>query len=118
MSTRNCEHIAVHALTNSPNRVVSSGVLHLSISDHSLIYVIRKIAIPSKTKPTTTTVRQMKHFNAEKFRKDLEMLLSEDTMDFDDPDDMWSRWKNIFLTVAHKHAPPKESELRTRNLLG
>ena len=31
--------------TNCPERVVSSGVAHVSISDHSLVYVYRKITI-------------------------------------------------------------------------
>ena len=31
--------------TNSPTRVVCSGVSHISISDHSLIYVFRKLAV-------------------------------------------------------------------------
>ena len=31
--------------TNSPTRVVFSGVSHISISDHSLIYVFRKLAV-------------------------------------------------------------------------
>lgn len=31
--------------TNCPERVVCSGVAHVSISDHSLLYVYRKITI-------------------------------------------------------------------------
>ena len=42
------------------------------------------------------------------------MLLSEDTMDFDDPDDTWSCWKDIFLTVAEKHAPPKRKRIKNK----
>ena len=29
-------------ITNSPDNIVNSGVLHLSISDHSLVYMVRK----------------------------------------------------------------------------
>ena len=32
-------------LTNTPSNIVKSGVIHLSISDHSLVYLIRKAHI-------------------------------------------------------------------------
>ena len=35
-------------LTNDPSRIISSGVLHIGISDHSLVYAVRKFVIPSK----------------------------------------------------------------------
>ena len=35
-------------LTNNPQRIVSSGVNHIAISDHNLIYAIKKIAVPTK----------------------------------------------------------------------
>lgn len=44
-------------LTNRPHRIVSSGVIHLSISDHSLVYAIRKISVSSKTSHTITEIR-------------------------------------------------------------
>ena len=34
--------------TNCPERVVCSGVVHISISDHSLVYVFRKLSISEK----------------------------------------------------------------------
>ena len=37
-------------LTNTSQRIVSSCVLNLGISDHSLVYAIRKISIPSKAR--------------------------------------------------------------------
>ena len=33
-------------ITNYPEKISSSGVLPLGISDHSLIYIVRKIAYP------------------------------------------------------------------------
>ena len=34
------------AFTNKPAIIVGSGVIHLGISDHSLIYLQRKISVP------------------------------------------------------------------------
>ena len=47
-------------LTNTSQRIVSSGVLHLGISDHSLVYAIRKISIPSKARHEIKELRNLK----------------------------------------------------------
>lgn len=101
-------------LTNTRNRVADSGVLHLGISDHSLIYVIRKISIPFKTRPTMTTVRQFKHFNSTKFKEELGKQAWANVSNHDDPNDMWSLWKHTFLHVVDKHAPPKLKRVRNK----
>ena len=60
------------------------------LSDRRLIYyVIRKIAIPSENKAYYAYSLAIKHFNAKKVREDLEKLFLEDTIDNDDPNDMW-----------------------------
>lgn len=33
--------------TNCPERIVCSGLAHMSISDHSLVYALRKLSIDS-----------------------------------------------------------------------
>ena len=38
-----------HIFTNSLDRVVCSGVSHISISDHSLIYAFRKLSVGTPT---------------------------------------------------------------------
>ena len=58
-------------LTNTPERVVTSGVLHLGISDHSLIYVVRKVAIKTKSRHRVVDIRSMKNFNVDRFNNEL-----------------------------------------------
>ena len=41
-----------HIFTNTPDKVVCSGVSHVSISDHSLIYAFRKLSISLPTRVT------------------------------------------------------------------
>ena len=40
--------------TNNPDKVVCSGVCHISISDHSLVYAFRKASIDPPTKGHST----------------------------------------------------------------
>ena len=58
--------------TNCINRVVCSGVLHIGISDHSLIYVYRKLSPEFAFKGhSTKTYRNFSNFNRENFRRDI-----------------------------------------------
>ena len=100
-------------LTNMPNRVVCSGVLPIGISDHCLIYAIRKIAIHHKKNHKIVQFRNFKNFQAQDFRADLSSLPWDDIKSHDNVDDMWRTWKNLFLAVINKHAPIKKR--RTRN---
>ena len=56
--------------TNSPDRVVCSGVSHISISDHSLVYAFHKLSIefPSRGH-NTVTYRKLK--NSDRFCNDI-----------------------------------------------
>ena len=57
--------------TNCPERVVCSGVAHISISDHSLVYVFRKLSINFRKGHTSVMYRNFKTFNRAKFRNDI-----------------------------------------------
>ena len=57
-------------LTNSISTVVDSGVIHLSISDHSLIYMVRK-AHYVRSGARTIKIRTLKNFSSEDFLRDL-----------------------------------------------
>ena len=41
-----------HIVTNTPEKISDSGVIHTGISDHSLIFAIRKISIIRKQENT------------------------------------------------------------------
>jgi len=46
---------------NTPDRVVCSGVSHIGISDHSLVYAFRKVSMEGTTnKHTTLRYRKFK----------------------------------------------------------
>ena len=51
--------------TNRPENVYCSEVSHVALSDHSLVYVYRKISIPTFSKGVNLiTYGQFKHFNS------------------------------------------------------
>lgn len=112
--TQNTKTLIDVIYTNRPNRVVASGVLHLGISDHSLIYTIRKISIPNKTSHKRINIRNFKKFNANLFRNDLRNIPWENIDEIEDINDRWDLWKGMFLSVVDKHAPYKTKRIRNK----
>ena len=53
-------------ITNSPEKITNSGVIHLGISDHSLVFLSRKTQY-CRTGPRVIETRQFQHFNRGKF---------------------------------------------------
>ena len=54
-----------------PDKTSDSGVVHTGISDHRLIYAIRKISV-SKKHENVIEVRNMRHFDEQKFIRELQ----------------------------------------------
>ena len=99
--------------TNLPDNTTCSGVSHIGISDHSLIYVYRKISSPSVIKGTSTiTYRQFKNFNRNTFRSDILAQPWDDLKGVHNPNEMWLKWKTLFLEVSDVHAPLRSKRVR------
>ena len=78
--------------TSHPDNVSCSGVSHVGISDHSLIYAFRKISLPTAVKGSSTvSYRQFKNFDRNRFRSDILAQPWTDLMGIDkcDPNEMW-----------------------------
>jgi hypothetical protein len=101
-----------HIFTNAPDRVVCSGVSHIGISDHSLVYAFRKLSVRMPTRGhTTVSYRKLKNFDSAKFRNDISQQNWDFIHQFKNPNDMWHAWKNTFNFIVEKHAP-----LRTKRV--
>ena len=100
--------------TNCMNRVAASGVLHLGLSDHSLIYAVRKISLPSKTTDTVTNMRSLKKFHPQSFRNDLQSLPWSDLNCLNDPNIKWEAWNKMFLLVVDKYSPFKRKRIKNK----
>ena len=105
-----------HIVSNTPEKISDSGVIHTGISDHSLVFAIRKISVIKKQEHTVE-IRNMKNFNEEKFIAELSKQEWEYVYFFaDDPNAMWEIWKRIFLEVLDKHAPLQHKKLRSKKV--
>ena len=99
--------------TNRPDRIVCSGVSHIGVSDHSLIYAYRKLSTDSPSRGhTTVTYRKFKNFNSSNFRSDIAHQNWQIIGNYDNPNDMWEAWKKLFLLCVDKHAPLRNKRVR------
>ena len=103
-----------HIVTNTPEKISDSGVIHTGISDHSLVFAIRKISVIDKQE-NILEIRNMKNFNEEKFIEDLLKQPWEHIyFSAENPNAMWEIWKKIFLDVLDKHAPLQHKKIRSK----
>ena len=101
-------------ITNTPLKVKSSGVIRLGISDHYMIYVCTKDAI-NKSPPES---RSFKNYNKFAGRRDLFDTLNSINIEKElDPNKMWETWKNMFTSIAEKHAPLRTHKVRSKHTL-
>ena len=91
-------------ITNNDESIIDSGVYPVSISDHNLIYAVRKIGIP-RNNPKFIVTRNLKHFDQRKFKSDLQSTKWPQIKNKNDVIEAWTLWKNKFLEVLDKHAP-------------
>ena len=111
--TQNSETLIDVALTNSPENIANSGVLHVGISDHSLIYICRKISF-IKSQPKLVESRNYKNYNPGYLNEDLDNLLNQYTWESTDPDLLWSQFKSVFNKIADFHVPLRSRKVRNK----
>ena len=91
-----------------------SGVLSLSISDHNLIFAIRKTGIPRRS-PRYVETRNFKKFNANAFLSDMKNShLPQLDSNSVNANEAWHIWKNNFLNVLNKHGPKRVMKVRNK----
>jgi hypothetical protein len=91
----------------SDTKIIDTGLIHLGLSDHNLVYICRKVGI-LRAEPKIVETREFKYFNSSTFQYDLKMSFQrhynlEDN--YADPNHAWEVWKTIFLGIANMHAP-------------
>ena len=101
-------------LINEPSRILKSGVVHIGLSDHSLVYAVRKFSMPSKNTHKHVTTRSFKNFDANAFREDLKSAPWESLRNCATPDEMVEVWSNMFLKIADAHAPMRTRRVRNK----
>ena len=102
--------------TNCSDKIVCSGVCHISISDRSMVFAYRKLSINGLTPGhNALTYRKFCKFNRINFRNDITSQNWDEINNFSNPNDMWSKWKCMFLSIVDKHAPLRRMRVRVRS---
>ena len=102
--TENTETLIEWFMTNAPEKVSSSAVLHIGISDHSLIYWCRKIAL-KKSYPKIVETRNFKNYSPFAFNSDLYESLSQFNWSMGELNKMQKQFENAFNQTIEIHAP-------------
>jgi len=100
-------------VTNATDHTYRSGVIHTGISDHSMVYMVRKQST-EKTCPRTCQVRNFKHFSEEKFLKDIIGMQWSNIDVNDNPNEMWNKWRDMLMQCIDKHAPVKNKRVSSK----
>ena len=98
-------------LASHPERYATCGNLHMGLSDHDLIYAVRKNKLP-RAKAREIEYRNMRQFDLEKFLNDLKTVPWSSAYIYDDVDDLWHHWAQLYTEVLDKHAPIKKKRVR------
>ena len=111
--TRTSNTLIDVVITNSKERLNHTGAYSLSISDHYLIYAIRKIGIP-RGRPRFVEARDFKHFEESKFKLDLINAPWPCIDNFQEVNRALAAWTKVFLSVVDKHAPCRTRRIRNK----
>ena len=113
--TPSCESLIDLIVTSKKELIHSSGVFHLGISDHSLIYA--SIRLTGKRPPAKIIkTRNYKNFDESNFQQDISFAPFHVASVFDDPDDKLWAWNKLFLDVCDEHAPLTDVKVRSSSL--
>ena len=103
------------AFTTDQGKISDSGFLECSISDHSLVYIIRK-ARPPRGPIKPIKCRSYKNYSTPNFVRDLysaswDLIHTSLTVD-----EAWTTFKDTFITIADQHAPTRTRRVRSNTL--
>ena len=105
--TKNTQSITDHFATNRPDVITKTGTAEIGLSDHDIIYGMRKIS-GSKQKTTNIVItRDLKNYDVESFRMDITDANWEDAIDNEDINLASHLWEKEFLAILDKHAPKR-----------
>ena len=95
-----------HIATTNKSNIVTSGVHETSISDHYMVYSVRKFRGASKRQHKNITTRQLKHFDQTEFINHLLLVDWKGIVsNGDDINLIVEQWTKMFSLILEKHAP-------------
>ena len=107
-----------HVATTCPRNIMKSGVHEVSLSDHCMVYCIRKFNGAVEKSHKTIKTRKMKHFNEEAFLADVSGICWEQMLtETDDINLLINYWSKMFSLIIEKHAPLSEMRVSEKYCL-
>ena len=100
--TENPKSLIDLIFSNKPELIIKSGGEHVGICDHSLIYMHRKISIPT-TKDCQDKAIQYKYYNNQLFKSDLRKIFTNNIYQSEDPNELWNDSRTRFLMRVNTH---------------
>ena len=98
-------------LINNIRRILTSGVVDVHLSDHSLIYTFLWASAP-RLRSRKVCLRILKHFDSALFRQDLNNAPYQIMEVFDDVDDKYYVFESLYIDILNEHAPLKQFQVR------
>ena len=107
-----------HIITNKPDIVGQSVVIPYGITDHDLIFMTRKARLPKlKIPPRVVNAHNHKTFGLKAFQLDIQHIPFDIIKTVPkDVNDIWLRWKTIFLDVLERHMRTTEFRLKANKI--
>ena len=105
--TNNSRSLIDLVFVNNEHCTVDSGVVPLSLSDHSLVYCVVKSGVP-KTPPRTIEYCSYKSFDAKAFIHDLNNVPWHIVQSENYINDAVQTWNLLFSEIADAHTPIKK----------
>ena len=102
-------------VTSKSDSITASGVSHLGISDHSLVYANLRMR-KTKQNKVTKTINNYKNVDANKFKAEFEAASWSVCEIFNDLEDQVWAWKRLFKNIASAHIPKRKVRTRTNSL--
>lgn len=100
-------------ITNSKENLTKWGTITTSISDHNLIYAIRKVGI-RRGSPRFIETRNFKNFIEAKFMDDIKNTVWPSPNNENDINIVWEKWKFKMQSILDKHAPCRTKRIRNK----
>ena len=98
-----------HIATTCARDIVKAGVHEVSLSDHYMVYCIRKFNGAVEKDHKRIKTRNMKNFKEDEFLSDVSDICWEHMfLQTDDTNTLVNAWSALFSSIIGKHAPLRE----------
>ena len=113
--TCNSSTIIDHILTNSCEKIVNSGVIDLSLSDHQMIFCTRKLMRQKFNFHKHIKCRSLKKYTPDMFVEELKSVNFPNYENFNSLNDAYSNFMSLFMAAINKVAPLREIRVKNRS---